>query len=164
MKRLLIALAVIIALIGVGTGAVLLTRPSQKPVQAQIVEEPLSIQEIHRLVNIERVKAGQEPFILDERLSKGAQEKADEITIENGWDEDPHHNKDGVSGTLYSHKYAPECKYISENLSSGQATSNNVVNITGWMSSKAHHDAMLSLNYKIVGYGVSGRFVVQHMC
>jgi uncharacterized protein YkwD len=162
MKRGLIALAITLALSGGTYGAIYFTR-TEKPVetrQALLTTTTLELNAnvIHELVNAERVKAGLQPFVLDERLNATAQRKADEMMSTGVYD---HVNEQGIHGYTYT-KDIPECRVASENLQYG--ASDNGTTVEGWMLSKPHREAMLSSSFRIVGYGVSGRYVVQHMC
>lgn len=164
MKRLIVALCLIVALLGGIYGALSLTRPTQKPTAAQTVQEPLSIPEIHRLVNEERAKVGAKPLTIDQRLVQGATIKATELGEGNYLESNRHRNKDNKSGFTYSGELAPECQKPGGGENLLWDTESDEEGVKWWMGSNAHREAMLDPTITIVGYAISGRFVVQHMC
>jgi uncharacterized protein YkwD len=165
MKKLIIALAVITALASGTYGVLLLTR-TEKPTVERITyvqpkPQPLDANIIHDLVNAERAKIGLQPLTIDQRLVQGAQRKADELDETEVFS---HKNAEGVSGFTYSGELAPECKKPKsyENLLYNHSTEN--LGVQWWMGSKAHREAMLSPDITIVGYGIAGAYVAQHLC
>lgn len=159
MRRVIIAISIILALSG-GIGAYFLTRTSPiEAVESKPAVEPITISELHRLVNLEREKVGIAPLVLDEQLNASAKLKADELVIE-GWDSTPHVSNSGKHG----YEYIP--KGISclggENLLAYQPSTASAV--AWWMGSTPHKDAMLRADSTRVGYAVVGDYVVQHLC
>jgi len=162
-KRLLIAFAVIIALSGGIYGATLLTTPTQKPVVAQKTIEPISVAKMHELVNAERVSRGIAPLTLDERLNTSAQIKADDMTLDGYYNHvDP---VTGINGyKIIFETTGADCKYVSENLNDKVTLFTTTETLASWMSSEAHRNAILDVRYDLVGYAVSGEYIVQHFC
>lgn len=163
MKKMIIALAVIIALSGVGISATLLATPSQKPVEAQKTIEPITVAKLHELVNQERVIRGIAPLVLDERLNTSAQVKADDMTNDGYYNHvDP---VTGVSGyKLAFDTTGTDCIYASENMNNEATTHTTSETVASWMTSEAHRNAILETRYELVGYAVSGEYIVQHFC
>ncbi len=166
---------VAVYMVGIATlGYLAYDKPDNSPVssveapQRTIYAEkpkPLSIDEIHRLVNEERVKAGVEPLTIDPRLVRGAEKKAAELAVGNYMTSNPHRNLDDFSGFLYSVEEAPECANQpagGENLSFGHRTEASAV--AGWMGSEPHMKAMMNSRVKYVGYASGGIYIVQHLC
>lgn len=129
-------------------------------VQLPTYEKPTA-QRLLELTNIERVKAGVKPLIMDERLNQSAQKKADEMAVE-GWDDTPHINKIGISGHTYIFKTMPSCKYGSENLLHDFYDVKDAFN--GWMNSPAHKAAIVDAKYEYIGIAMNGVYIAQHFC
>lgn len=136
-------------------------RTHTEAVQSTPVLKPITIYELHELVNTERVKAGLQPLILDDRLNQSALLKVQELDRE-GWDDTPHVNDDGKRGIGYIFQTMPECKYGSENLLVNTVEAK--IGVDWWMNSTAHREAMLSDKYSRVGYAVLNGYVAQHLC
>lgn len=134
---------------------------------AEIV--PATRDEVFKLVNDERIKVGVAPLKVDERLNQSAQQKADDMRMNNYYDHES--QLDHIKGTdLIFAKTGKTCGYASENLNKGGgvfSTSSEIVK--GWMNSDAHRTALLDSKYTLSGVGVSSSsdgetIVVQHFC
>lgn len=132
--------------------------PKGQPVYQEPKKAPISVQGLFELTNAERAKVGVAPLKLDERLNQSAQRKVDEMVAENHYG---HLNLAGVHGYTYVSAFL-ECSYASENINNRARYSNDTV--TSWMNSPLHRDAILDPRYDLVGFGVSGEYVVQHFC
>lgn len=139
-----------------------------EPVVTQPVEPYKPTQpnttEIFTLVNQERVKAGVKPLVIDKRLNRSAQVKANDMVTNKYYD---HVNPTtGRHGYDIAHEFMPECVYTSENLNAWATRSwvTSQTTVDSWMKSKAHHDAILNTKYVYVGYAVEGDYIVMHLC
>lgn len=144
-------------------------KPQTAQVQPQyetipVKENPPTVEELFKLVNEERAKVGVKPLILDPRLNKSAQEKADEL-VKEGWDSTPHVNNAGKHGYQLIGEVAPECKVGSENLAT-QITSKRIVD--SWNDSPKHKEAMSNQNFTITGFGIAKAkytyYTTEHFC
>jgi uncharacterized protein YkwD len=119
-----------------------------------------TVEEVSRLVNVERQKLGVASLTLDPRMNAAAQAKADDMRNEGYYD---HVNpKTGKHGYSLVYEYTGTlCRHASENLT-GAISSQEAVD--KWLVSKPHHDAMLNPNNSLVGYGINGNYVVQEFC
>jgi uncharacterized protein YkwD len=135
----------------------------QVVVTAPVAPEKPTVTELFKLVNEERAKAKVAPLVLDERLNKSAQQKADDMFTRNYF---AHVDPDGRHGYDIAHENATDiCKNPSENLRDNlldKNTSQEAIN--GWVSSSAHYSAMISSKYTHTGFGISGDKIVEHFC
>lgn len=164
-KRYILVIALITALLITG---VTFTVLSQKPTQtapetptAQVTK-PLNADTIFELVNQEREKAGLQPLVRDARLDATAQARADDMVVRGYFSHNDPITGENLVNILNGQK---QCAISSENI--GQTYSNpddNIKQVSNWMNSKAHHDAILSTEYDITGVAVNGIKVVQHFC
>jgi uncharacterized protein YkwD len=93
-----------------------------------------NINEILRLVNIERGKVGLNPLVLDTDLNNAANVRSKDIT------------------KLFDHKrpngsqiFSLSAKIYGENIASGQSTAKQVMN--GWMKSPSHKANILNPSF-----------------
>lgn len=122
-----------------------------------------------KLVNEERAKAGVPSLQIDSRLNTSAQRKADDEAKYNYFGHvSPNDNKHGYE---YISETDIACKTDSENLHDGTGDYSTAIGtVNGWMGSPAHKAAMLSANYSLTGFGVAlmadGKTVtvVEHFC
>lgn len=131
------------------------------PVIATTTEKP-TVDELLRLVNEERAKVSVAPLVLDERLNKSAQQKADDMLTRNYYE---HVDPDGRHGYDIAHEYAPDiCKKPAENLNmaSNATIASDVV--FSWATSESHYKAMVNEEFKYTGFGISDNKFVQHFC
>lgn len=162
MKKLKIVLVIITLSLLAWVSYITYPQTNTEAVQQTKVYQTVTVSELHELVNLERSKAGLQPLVLDERLNKSAQEKADDMVTDGYLAHiDP---VTGQAGTKYIFKNMPECRVGSENLSYEWTDVSGVVR--GWMGSKAHREAILNSSFTYVGYGIAGNnnTVVQHFC
>lgn len=119
--------------------------------------------ELSSLVNAERAKANISSLIVDERLNKSAQRKADDMTKYNYFNHiSPN---DGKNGYEYVYDTGIYCKYAGENLTQNYSYYEwDSRAVRSWMNSKSHRDAMLDSRYTLTGFGKSGVNVVEHFC
>lgn len=110
----------------------------------QISDEELAqqyINEVFRLTNEERIKAGLQPLELDPLLCEIADKRAKELVA--GL------THDGLTAYLLEYKIFD--KGISENIAGGQTTPSEVVN--DWMSSEGHKRNILGAGSINIGIG-----------
>lgn len=139
------------------------SKPVSQKVEAPKPTPP-NTTEIFTLVNQERTKAGVKPLVIDDRLNKSAQVKAQDMVSLNYYGHvNPTTKKHGYD---IAHDYMQECVYTSENLNNGALSQgvDSESTVSSWMNSKPHREAMLDTNYDYVGYAVSGDFIVMHLC
>jgi uncharacterized protein YkwD len=123
---------------------------------------PPTVDELFKLVNEERAKQGVAALVLDERLNKSAQQKADDMFNRNYFD---HSDPEGRRGATIAYEFAPDiCGTSSENLTWGKYKNTSFEAIRSWKASKPHYDAMVNAKYVYTGLGVSGDKIVQHFC
>lgn len=102
-------------------------------------------QEVFKLVNIERMKAGLQPYKYDLRLEKAAMVRAKEIAVKFS-----HERPDGTScGTAVTQAGAGSP--TDENI--GMGTSSAAEVMKAWMDSLGHKIAILSKNNTHIGVG-----------
>lgn len=128
------------------------------------VETVPTVEGLLDFTNKERLKAKVGVLEIDPRLNTSAQAKADDMAKNDYFG---HTNpKTGFYGPQYAADATnQDCKYVSENLrlnTLGSNTSND--SVQGWMKSDTHRLAMLDSKYTYVGFGISGSYVVQHLC
>ena len=120
-------------------------------------------QEMLELVNKERAKYGVAPLVLDERLNKSAQIKAEDMDKNNYF---AHQDKNGKQGYSYIFETTNhECSYAGENIYKWyDATSQSAFD--WWKNSEPHYKAILNPEYKTTGFGIAGEqnMTVQHFC
>lgn len=135
---------------------------SYQTANAVVKANPPTIDELFTLVNAERAKQGVAPLIIDERLNKSAQQKADDMFNRNYFD---HSDPEGRRGATIAYEFAPDiCGTSSENLTWGKYKNTSFEAIRSWKASKPHYDAMVNAKYIYTGLGVSGDKIVQHFC
>jgi uncharacterized protein YkwD len=106
--------------------------------------------EVIRLVNAERKKAGLSPVTKNDDLMKVARMKADDMT-NNGYC--AHESPTYGSPKNMVEKYTTGITFLGENITAGQPTAAEAV--TAWVISPAHNDIILKKSANIVGIGVS---------
>lgn len=130
----------------------------------QIASEKPTAESLLAAVNAERAKAGVEPLVLDERLNKSAQTKADDMKARNYFG---HVDPNGKNGATYIFDFAPgTCSYASENITdSGDPKYNTLdAGIKAWVDSPTHYRAMTNPDYDLTGFGITSTGLVQHFC
>lgn len=134
------------------------------------IDKPANADEVFELVNKEREKAGLKPLIRMAELDVSAQYKADDMANRNylAHEDTETGKKNGVEKGI--ELTGSKCYYVGENYHYGtkkMATSSSAV--SGWMSSKSHHDAIVDPGYTHAGMGIAkskdqGIISVQHFC
>lgn len=109
----------------------------------------ISDKELLNLVNVEREKNGLEDLELNEKLSKAAQEKANNMFQSNYW---AHFAPDGTTPWKFIVDQNYEYIYAGENLARGYTTSRDAVD--AWMNSPTHKANILSAKYEDMGFGI----------
>ena len=125
----------------------------------------ISQQEIIRLTNVERTKAGVPTVAENAQLNAAAMAKAKNMFAEDYW---AHYSPSGKSPWVWFDQAGYAYTLAGENLARDFDTSQGVIN--GWMGSPSHRENMLTAGYKHIGIavlnGVMGghqtTLVVQH--
>lgn len=109
----------------------------------------ISPEEVIRLTNIERAKAGLSPVVLNKQLTDAALAKATDMFAKDYW---AHNAPDGtepwyfISRSGYVYLHAGE--NLARDFSSAQAA------VAAWMNSPSHKANLLSSKYKDIGVAV----------
>lgn len=109
----------------------------------------ISISDLLKYTNQQRVKAGDEPVVLNGRLSEAARAKAEDMFANQYWAHTSPQGKDPWSfivTTGYNYLFA------GENLARDFADSKSVVD--AWMKSASHRENLLNSRYKDIGFAV----------
>jgi len=109
----------------------------------------ISVDELLASTNKERIKDGLEPLQVDNRLTKAATEKAQDMLANGYW---AHTSPSGVEPWSWMKNAHYSYSYAGENLAKNFSTANGVVN--AWMHSEDHRDNILNTHYRDVGFGV----------
>ncbi|MGN1250415.1 MAG: CAP domain-containing protein [Candidatus Spyradocola sp.] len=104
-------------------------------------------QEVVRLVNVERKKAGLAPLTMDATLSAAAQVRAQEIDVSFS-----HTRPDGTSCFTVLKEFGISYRACGENIAKGSPSPARVVE--GWMNSAGHRANILNENFTAIGVGV----------
>lgn len=179
MKKAILITAILALVAGVGGAIWLSTRFEQqsaaraaqeqaqsKPSESEVTIEPADANELLRLVNEERKKAGIAPLISDENVRMSAQLKADDM-IAKGYRT---HDIPGTNHTLTQEMYewvSKSCSSSSENIihrPDGNDLAYNRGIVKSWMESEPHRKAILNPKYTKTGMAVNTKVAVQHFC
>src|SRR3989344_2747434 len=109
--------------------------------------ELITIDELVKLTNNERIKAGLQSLTRNLLLDKAAELKADDMVTRNYWS---HNAPDGTEPWIFIRKSGYRYIYAGENLARGYNTSSEVVD--NWMVSSEHKKNILGPNYTDVGF------------
>lgn len=109
----------------------------------------ISQQEVIRLTNVERQKAGVPPVSENSQLNAAALAKAKNMFEEDYW---AHHSPSGLSPWHWFDKAGYAYSIAGENLARDFDTSQGVIN--GWMNSPSHRANMLTEKYHHIGIAV----------
>ncbi len=120
---------------------------------------------LFKLVNEERVKAGLNPLKESEVLDTTATDKANDMIAKNYW---AHISPDGTQPWAFFGKVGYGYRYAGENLARDYSSSEATV--VGWMNSPDHKKNILDSNYTETGIavidgslqGISTKLAVQH--
>lgn len=173
MKRnVLFGLGVIVALYVVFVASLALSQqnPTAKAETANQTavngSQPPTREELLKLVNAERAKAGVAPLKEDARLDASAQYKASDMFARNYYSHsDPVTGK--KNGLDYANNTGIKCSWVSENI---EENSTAIQAVKAWVNSPAHYKAMTSTKYTLTGFGVSRQektdyyLLVEHFC
>ena len=124
-------------------------RPVERPIENQaprgVSQEE---QEVLRLVNIERQKAGLNPFTLSAELSHVARDKSKDMAHNNYFS-----HQSPTRGSPFDMMRAYEINYrtAGENIAKGYNLAALVVN--GWMNSPGHRANILNSSFNTLGVG-----------
>jgi uncharacterized protein YkwD len=103
--------------------------------------------EVLRLVNVERAKAGLSAYTTNSAISAAANKRAQEISKSFS-----HTRTNGTSFSTVLTEYGVSFRTAGENIAYGQKTPQEVV--TGWMNSPGHRANILNANFNKIGIGV----------
>lgn len=109
----------------------------------------ISVEELLQSTNQQRQKAGLSVLILNPRLSKAAEEKANNMFQNNYW---AHFGPDGESPWDFIISSGYTYSYAGENLAKDFNDSVSVVD--AWMASPTHKDNILKSEYNDIGFAV----------
>lgn len=110
----------------------------------------ISTKDLLELTNKKRAEEGLVSLVLNDQLTKAAQDKAQYMFEKNFW---AHVAPDGTTPWYFIKNSGYEYQYAGENLARGFSTSSDVVN--AWMASPTHRENMLSPNYNDIGFAVA---------
>ncbi|GIH29524.1 hypothetical protein Aph01nite_78340 [Acrocarpospora phusangensis] len=104
--------------------------------------------EVVRLTNVEREKAGCKPLVHEARLHTAARNHSADMSAKNYFSHDSQDGRsfvDRIKATGYSFSS------IGENIAKGQSSAAEVVR--GWMNSQGHRENILNCSYTQIGVG-----------
>jgi len=113
------------------------------------IKADISSEELLSLTNKERQSAGVGSLILNDKLSRAASEKAQDMFTYNYW---AHNSPTGKTPWIFIKSAGYNYVYAGENLARGFTAPDSV--IKAWMASPDHRANMLSSNYQDVGFAV----------
>ncbi len=105
-------------------------------------------QEVVRLVNIERTKAGLNPLVASDKLSNVAREKSKDMAINNYFS---HTSPTYGSPFEMMREFGISYRTAGENIAMGYQSAQSVVN--GWMNSPGHRANILNPSFGTIGVG-----------
>lgn len=109
--------------------------------------------EVTRLTNIERVKAGCLEVKTDERIRTAARAHSADMAANNYFS---HTSLDGSNFVTRMQRAGyPKSSAAAENIAYGYSSAQAVVN--GWMNSEGHRKNVLNCAYKAIGNGLAYR-------
>lgn len=123
-------------------------KPEQPKPEQPTPEKPEHsyAEQVLKLVNVERKKAGVSPLTMGENLQKAAIARMKEIQKSFS-----HTRPDGSNFATALKEYNVSYQGAGENIAWGQKTPEEVVN--SWMNSPSHRANILNKNYKNIGIG-----------
>ncbi len=107
----------------------------------------VSVSELLDETNAARTKLGETPLVLDEKLSKAAALKAEDMIADQYW---AHTSPDGAEPWKWLGDVEYNYAQAGENLAKGFSASDAVVN--AWLNSAEHRDNVLKADYADVGF------------
>lgn len=143
---------------------------TKKPEQTVAAPKPLAAASLLSYTNDARKKAGLKPLALNDHLNASALAKADDMVTNNYYDHENPTTKQ--QGYTYIYANIPEtCKFVGENLYRFDAdpTDKKVdyakQAVDNWVAEAGNDKvALFDPDYTLVGFGIKGRYVVQHFC
>ena len=128
-----------------GTAYIKITLYNGKTAQCKVtVSNDVYADEVLRIVNEERAKAGTKPLTAREDLTELANIRVKEIV-----EKFSHERPDGTSVFSLARERGIIYGSMAENIAMGQGTPESVMN--AWLNSQAHRDNILSSSYTCVG-------------
>lgn len=124
------------------------TEKPTKPVESDNNANSSIEQEVARLVNIERQKAGLAPLTLSTELSNVARIKSQDMANKNYFS---HTSPTYGDPFEMMRSFGIKFGYAGENIAKGYKSAESVMN--GWMNSSEHRANILNPNFKTVGVG-----------
>ncbi|AHB42389.1 hypothetical protein RAAC3_TM7C00001G0543 [Candidatus Saccharibacteria bacterium RAAC3_TM7_1] len=112
-------------------------------------ETDVTMERLLAATNEQRVRQGEAPLTLDQKLNYAATEKAHDMLAGQYW---AHVSPSGATPWTWFKKAGYHYSYAGENLAKGFLTSSGVV--TAWMNSTEHRDNVLNEHYTNVGFAV----------
>ena len=109
----------------------------------------INVKQLLDFTNQERSKDNKKLLILNEKLSKAAEQKAKYMFEKNFW---AHTSPDGIEPWKFILDQSYDYSYAGENLARNFYYSKEVVD--AWMKSPSHKENLLSQNYDEVGFAV----------
>lgn len=109
----------------------------------------ISINELLDDTNRYRERAGKDELIINEKLTKAAEAKANDMFVHNYW---AHISPDGTKPWDFIKAYEYKYLYAGENLAVDFSDSSDVVD--AWYDSTSHRENLLSEDYTEVGFAV----------
>lgn len=109
----------------------------------------INIDEVVRATNQERLSAGLEPLLYNEKLADAARRKAANMLEENYW---AHNSPSGKSPWTWIKAAGYNYTYAGENLAKDFGDTSRM--ISAWMASPTHRDNIVSSKYKEIGIAV----------
>lgn len=145
--------------------------PAQTPKrEAAIQVRPLTAESLLYYTNAARKQAGLNELTLDEHLNTSAAAKADDMNTNGYYD----HTNPATGQPGYDFIYAnmPQvCKFVGENLyrfdgdPTDPKTDYAKKAVNTWVAEERDQkEALFDPGYTLVGFGIKGKYVVQHLC
>lgn len=116
------------------------------PAKAIAASKTANRKAVLKIVNSERKKAGCGKLVLDSKLSKAAQKRAQEIEKYFA-----HDRPDGSNCFTVLAEYNASYTTCGENIAAGHSTAATVMN--SWMNSEGHKKNILTKSFKKMGVG-----------
>jgi uncharacterized protein YkwD len=170
-KRQLIMAGIIVLVAAVLVGLILnRDKPTQPEHQAQQMTDDVppkarpSADELIKITNEERAKAGVNAVVLNPILNQTALIKAEEMERTGSYTSvNP---ETGKKGLAYIHAAEGiNCIYVGENLNNQATTRDSRDIMEAWLNSgRNHRAAILDPRWEEMGFGISENYVVQHFC
>ena len=126
------------------------TQPKDNAVEeAKRKEVELTVENLVKFTNQERVKAGLQPVVNNPLLNQSAQAKADDMVSRNYWS---HNAPDGTEPWQFIHNVDYNYDMAGENLSCWYDNAKQAVD--AWMDSPTHKANILMPEFTEVGFGI----------